>query len=108
MSIPMFGRGLRRILRAMPLNILALCRCKLLNIDIMIQTVEAIIDDSGKVKVLNDLVLPKGRRALVTVLDEASEAVSETALLSEEALATDWLREEEDEAWSHLQLDRWF
>jgi hypothetical protein len=26
-------------------------------------------------------------------------------LLSEEALAEDWLRPEEDEAWSHLQLE---
>lgn len=72
----------------------------------MIQTVEAIIDDRGRVKVLNDLVLPRGRRAFVTVLDETSEAFSETALLSEGALAADWLREEEDEAWSHLQLEQ--
>ena len=29
--------------------------------------------------------------------------VSETALLSEAALAEDWMRPEEDEAWAHLQ-----
>ncbi len=73
----------------------------------MIQTVEAIIDYSGKVKVLNDLRLPSGHRALVTVLDEMSDtAVSEVTLLSEESLATDWLRDEEDKAWSHLQSEQ--
>ena len=73
----------------------------------MIQTVEAIIDDSGMVKVLNNLRLPRGRRALVTVLDEKPEpTVSETALLSEESLAVDWLRDEEGEAWSHLQSEQ--
>lgn len=30
-------------------------------------------------------------------------AKSETALMSEPALAKDWLRAEEEEAWSHLQ-----
>jgi hypothetical protein len=29
-------------------------------------------------------------------------AIAETALLSEEALARDWLRPEEDEAWAYL------
>ena len=73
----------------------------------MIQTVEAIIDESGLVKVLNNLRLPRGRRAIVTVLDEEPESlVSETALLSEESLAVDWLRDEEDEAWSHLQSEQ--
>ncbi len=73
----------------------------------MIQTVEAIIDDSGMVKVLNDLRLPRGRRAIVTVLDEKSDSdISETAILSEESLAADWLRIEEDEAWSHLQSEQ--
>jgi hypothetical protein len=73
----------------------------------MIQTVEAVIDDSGKVKVLNGLRLPSGHRALVTVLDEMSDTtVSEVTLLSEESLATDWLRDEEDKAWSHLQSEQ--
>lgn len=72
----------------------------------MIQTVEAIIDSSGRVLLLEDVVLPKGRRALVTVLDERADVGTlEPALLSEESLAEDWLRLEEDEAWSHLQLE---
>ena len=76
------------------------------NLNVMIQTVEAIIDSSGRVLLLEDVVLPKGHRALVTVLDERGDVGTlEPALLSEEALAEDWLRPEEDEAWSHLQLE---
>lgn len=65
-------------------------------------TVEAEIDDKGNVKVLQPI--PQGaRRALLIVLDEPALPVAETALLSEAALAEDWLRPEEDEAWSYLQ-----
>jgi hypothetical protein len=73
----------------------------------MIQTVEAIIDSNGRVKLLRDIRLPRGHRALVTVLEEKSVAdIPETARLSEESLADDWLRPEEDEAWSHLELEQ--
>ena len=77
------------------------------NSDVMIQTVEAVIDSSGRVLLLENVSLPKGHRALVTVLDERADVGAlEPAFLSEEALAEDWLRPEEDEAWSHLQLER--
>jgi hypothetical protein len=70
----------------------------------MIRTVEATIDEHGHVQLLEDVKLPEARRALVTILEDAPKMkVSETALLSEEALAKDWERPEEDEAWSHLQ-----
>lgn len=70
----------------------------------MIQTVEAIIDENGKVQLLESVHLPEARRALVTILEEEpTTEVTETALLSEQALAEDWNRPEEDEAWSHLQ-----
>ena len=73
----------------------------------MIQTLEAVIDANGNVKLLKSLRLPRGHRVLVTVLDEKSDAdISETALLSEAALAEDWLRPEEDEAWLHLQSEQ--
>ncbi len=39
--------------------------------------------------------------AIVTILDEPE--TSETALLSEASLASDWARPEDDAAWSHLQ-----
>lgn len=70
----------------------------------MIQTVEATIDQQGRVHLLRPIHLPTARRALVTILEEQPTAVvSETALLSEDALAEDWNRPEEDAAWSHLQ-----
>lgn len=70
----------------------------------MIQTLEAIIDENGNVHLLESVHLAEARRALVTILDdEPATEVSETALLSEQSLAEDWNRPEEDEAWSHLQ-----
>ena len=69
----------------------------------MLKTLEAVIDVQGGVRLLERIRLPVTRRALVIVLDEPAVDVSETALLSEPALAVDWNRPEEDEAWSHLQ-----
>jgi hypothetical protein len=70
----------------------------------MIQTIEAVIDENGKVHLLESVRLTEARRALVTILEEEPATdISETALLSEQALAEDWSRPEEDEAWSHLQ-----
>ena len=70
----------------------------------MIQTVEAVVEADGRVRLLGDVTVPGPRRALVTVLDEQPAAApGEAALLSEAALAVDWLRPEEDAAWAHLQ-----
>jgi hypothetical protein len=70
----------------------------------MIRTVEAVIDENGNVRLLEAVQLPAARKALVTILeDEFAGISSETALLSEEALAADWNKPEEDAAWSHLQ-----
>lgn len=72
----------------------------------MIKTVEAVIDEKGHVQLLEAINLPSTRRALVTILEEPATNISETALLSEQALAEDWNRSEEDAAWSHLQQAR--
>jgi hypothetical protein len=70
----------------------------------MIQTIEAVIDEQGRVRLLGNVQLRAPHRALVTILEEApAERVRETALLSEAALAEDWNRPEEDAAWSYLQ-----
>lgn len=70
----------------------------------MIRTVEAVIDEHGNVRLREPVHLPAARRALVMILEEQPGAgVSESALLSETALAEDWSRPEEDEAWSYLQ-----
>jgi len=69
----------------------------------MIQTVEAVVDSSGRVKLLGEFQVTTPRRALVTILDEAAAFPGEAALLAEAALHVDWSRPEEDAAWSHLQ-----
>ncbi len=73
----------------------------------MFQTIEAVIDEQGTVRLLNPVQLPSARRALVTILEELPvTSIPATALLSEAALAEDWNRPEEDAAWSHLQSDQ--
>ena len=73
----------------------------------MIQTLKAVIDEHGIVRLLEDIRLPASRRALVTVLeDDPIDYQAETALLSEAALAEDWNRPEEEAAWAHLQQAR--
>jgi len=70
----------------------------------MIQTIEAVIDEQGQIRLLTPIHLSVARRALVTILEEKPVInIPETALLSELALASDWNRPEEDAAWSHLQ-----
>jgi len=69
----------------------------------MLQTFEAVIDEQGNICLVEPIKLPAGWQVLVTILDGPIINVPETALLSEPALAKDWNRPEEDEAWSHLQ-----
>ena len=66
------------------------------------KTVEADIEPSGVVRLIEPVHVLSPRRALVTILEEAP-TVQDTALLSEAALAEDWNRAEEDAAWAHLQ-----
>jgi hypothetical protein len=68
----------------------------------MLKTFEAFVDERGNIRLVEPVELPAGGRALVTLLEEPIR-IPETALLSEAALAEDWERPEEDEAWSHLQ-----
>lgn len=69
----------------------------------MLQAIEGVIDQDGKLRILGKVNLPKSRRVIITILDEEpSDEVINLALLSESALAQDWERAEEDEAWSHL------
>jgi len=70
----------------------------------MIRRVEAVIDEQGTVRLKEAVRLAAPRRAVVMIFDE--DKVTETAVLSEPALAEDWNRPEEDAAWSHLQRAR--
>jgi len=69
----------------------------------MNQKVEAIVDEKGRVRLLKPMRFPSARRAVVTILDDDP---TESARLSEPALAEDWNRPEEDAAWAHLQQGR--
>ena len=72
------------------------------NLLLEMRTVEAVIEPTGEVRLVESVRLPSARRALVTILEEPPW-VCDTALLSEAALAEDWNRPEEDAAWDHLQ-----
>lgn len=70
----------------------------------MFKTVEAVVEEDGRLRSLEPVDLPRARRVRLMILDgESRSGASETALLSEAALAEDWLRDEEEEAWRHLQ-----
>lgn len=76
----------------------------------MLKTVRAVINKDGTVRLVEEVKLSRSRQALVTILDretmQEDYGVSEATLLSEQALAEDWNRPEEDEAWSHLQQEQ--
>lgn len=66
--------------------------------------VEAIVEKDGGIRLLEDVDLSRAKRVLVTILDEDHEGeIGGPTLLSEASLSEDWDREEEDEAWQHLQ-----
>lgn len=66
----------------------------------MTHTIEVEIDAAGNIHpVKPDAPLPEGRALLLV-----QTGPSETMLLSEAALAVDWLRPEEDAAWVEFQL----
>ena len=67
-----------------------------------VRTVAAVVEKDGRLRFLEPVDLRKGERALVTLLGGAPEP-DEAARLSEAALAADWDRAEEDEAWAHLR-----
>lgn len=69
----------------------------------MIQSVEAVVDTDGTIRLLSEIHVVSPRRAIVTVLDEPALIPGESALLAEAALAEDWNRPEEEAAWSYLQ-----
>jgi len=69
----------------------------------MLQTIEAIIDEKGKINLLEKIKILKPKRAIVIILDEDAEENSNiNTLLSEDALM-DWNKPEEEKAWAHLQ-----
>ncbi len=73
----------------------------------MLRTIKAVVEVDGTVRLLERVRLDSARRAILTILaDEDEDAAASSALLSEQALATDWNRPEEDAAWAFLQSDQ--
>lgn len=66
----------------------------------MLHTVEAVIDRQGHIQWLEKIQLHTPQRVLITLLDPTDD---EALILSEPALSQDWLNDEEDAAWAHLQ-----
>lgn len=74
----------------------------------MLQTYEAVLQPNGQLQFFD---FPGGlsqvpRRVLVTFTEPAiltADTAECGAALSEPALAQDWLRDEEEAAWAHLQ-----
>lgn len=69
----------------------------------MMHTVEAVIDETGRVRLTEPVRIKGTHRALLTILDEPPAYLDEAVMLAESSLAEDWQRPEEDEAWAHLQ-----
>lgn len=64
------------------------------------QTIEVEIDATGHIHPLEPVQsIPVGRALLTLLRPPLDEALQ----LAEAALAEDWLRPEEEEAWAHLQ-----
>lgn len=66
----------------------------------MLRTLEATIERDGKVKFKEPVKVQPQQKVLVTFLEDSEAPV---AFLSEQALAVDWLKPKEEQAWSHLQ-----
>lgn len=73
----------------------------------MLQTFEAVLQPNGQLQFLEGpaAVSKAPRHVLVTFTDEPlnGDTALNGAALSEPVLAQDWLRDEEDAAWAHLQ-----
>ena len=68
----------------------------------MLHTVEAVLQADGALRFLEPVRLTEPQRVLVTFTRPLDEAVDGSAA-SQASLAVDWLRDEDDAAWAHLQ-----
>jgi hypothetical protein len=71
----------------------------------MYQAFDATIDQAGNIRLDESTSVPRGCRAIVIVPDDTAIPNSDTALLSEDALARGWNRPEKDAAWAYLQSE---
>jgi hypothetical protein len=66
----------------------------------MLQTIEVEIEANGHLRLLDEALILRPGRALLTLLEPVDMAACQWA---ESALSEDWLKPEEDAAWAHLQ-----
>lgn len=69
----------------------------------MLQTVEAVIERDGRVRLLEAVTLPESRRALVTVLPDAADTAEDLAAAYAE-MAADEAREAEALEWANALI----
>lgn len=67
------------------------------------QSYEAEIDRDGTVRLRESVRISRPCRALVTVLEPLESEDRACLVFAESALAEDWNKPEEEEAWAHLQ-----
>ena len=60
----------------------------------MLQSIEAVVDQNGALRILELITLPRFRRVIITILEDESEDHAN--------LAADWERPAEEQAWLHL------
>jgi hypothetical protein len=69
----------------------------------MLQTVEAVIERDGRVRLLEPMTLPESRRALVTVLPNAAGTAEDLAA-AYAAMAADEAREADALEWANALI----
>ena len=64
---------------------------------------EAIVETDGRIRIQSPVHLKTGAKVFVSVPSDDPDSVINGVVLSETALAADWLNSEEEAAWAHLQ-----
>jgi hypothetical protein len=69
----------------------------------MENTFEAVVEKDGRIRIQSPVHLKTGAKVFVSVPSDDPDSVISGVVLSETALAADWLNSEEEAAWAHLQ-----
>lgn len=64
---------------------------------------EAVVETDGRIRIQTPVHLKTGAKVFVSVPGDDPDSVVNGVVLSETALAADWLNSEEEAAWAHLQ-----
>jgi len=72
---------------------------------ITLKAIEATVSPDGRIQTADPLPFTQPTKVILTVAIDQDEDL-DLALASEAALAKDWNREEEDQAWASLQDEK--